>query len=81
MNSTKYSRTQRQLTQDCSLREKEDGKRAGKRAGKGKKRNATDINHGEDYAEDEDNEENEEPSGKKHLRRSPGSTAETLKLM
>ena len=75
MNSTKYSRTLRQLTQDCSLRGKEDGKRAGK----GKKRKATDIDHGEDCAEDDDNEENEEPSGKKHLRRSPESTGETFK--
>ena len=37
------------------------------------------LKNGEDYAEDEDNEENEEPSGKKRLRRSPGSTAETFK--
>ena len=55
------------------------GKEDRKRAGKGKKRKATDVNYGEDYVEDEDNEENEEPKGKKHLRRSLGSTAETFK--
>ena len=58
-----------------SLRGKEDRKRAGK----GKKRKATDVNHGEGYVEDEDNEENEEPKGKIRLRRSPGSTVETFK--
>ena len=43
-----------------SLRGKEDKKRAVK----GKKRKATDVNHGEDYVEDDDNEENEELKGK-----------------
>ena len=55
------------------------GKEDRKRPVKGKKRKATDVNHGEDYVEDGNNEENEEPKGKKRLRRSPGSTAETFK--
>ena len=56
------------------------GKEEGKRVGKGKKRKATDVNDGEDYVVDEDNEENEEPSGKKRSRRSLGSTAGTFKI-
>ena len=55
------------------------GKEDKKRAVKGNKRKATDVYHGEDYVEDDDNEENEEPKGKKRLRRSPGSAAETFK--
>ena len=61
------------------LRSSLRGKKERKRVGKGKKRKATDVNHGEDYVEDEDTEENEEPKRKKRLRRSPGSTAETFK--
>ena len=73
INLTKYSRILRQLTQKCYTVLYVE-----KRAGKGKKRKAADVNHGEDYVEDEDNEENEELKGKKRLRRSPGSTAETF---
>ena len=77
INSTKYSRTLRRLTQKCYTVLYVE-KRIERELERGKKRKAADVNHGEDYVEDEDNEENEELKGKKRLRRSPGSTAETF---
>ena len=75
INSTKYSRTLRRLTQECYTVIYVE-KRTERELERGKREKQLTLTMEKIMLKIE---ENEDPSGKKRLRRSPGSTTETFK--